>query len=592
MMHSLLNLLHNNDKEHNEQKLNQTPLKHLIAQNYSNEDHMKEEFHKYHLNYLTLLLKDKTANNLILSQFENHINSISNSMQNSLCISKVISEFIDETLTIFQMNFYLLEESISWHCLKEELSDNQENINEFNPSSYYISPFSFPFSCPTLLQPNVYFKDLNINEVLLDQTTVFNQIIQKYQQIYQNTINQNNENKKINSLSQTNHNQHDNYNTQKHKTLLDLFLKLNSKYKNSDSSLISIYKVTLSRFDESINSLLFIYNDSFDILTFSSLSNAKDDLVLPTLKDSQSILQFINRVFHGYWGNSCSIFGCRVVIHVYFKDLIYISSPFNNSRTFTLWTIDNGSFQLTFKKTDVTPAVRFTIYDAILQIVSRGGDYIKIPASANVPSVLTFDNSISDLRALELLEIFLRETPEFCPVDMLKGFVESQIKKQPHHIIYILSLYFAYVLKTPEIQEEQTIFEFFSYFISLCPTMLECGEIPDFLRVVAYVMKNSEILSSIIETILQSEIDKIFNADLNTEETRNKNAYAIHCCYRFIMEFPSFIVPPEAQESHSRCALLRPILASYALRNALEAGGYVPSLPIKLSTLVKASLLL
>ena len=241
------------------------------------------------------------------------------------------------------------------------------------------------------------------------------------------------------------------------------------------------------------------------------------------------------------------------------------------------------------KKTDVTPAVRFTIYDAILQIVSRGGDYIKIPASANVPSVLTFDNSISDLRALELLEIFLRETPEFCPVDMLKGFVESQIKKQPHHIIYILSLYFAYVLKTPEIQEEQTIFEFFSYFISLCPTMLECGEIPDFLRVVAYVMKNSEILSSIIETILQSEIDKIFNADLNTEETRNKNAYAIHCCYRFIMEFPSFIVPPEAQESHSRCALLRPILASYALRNALEAGGYVPSLPIKLSTLVKAS---
>ena len=133
--------------------------------------------------------------------------------------------------------------------------------------------------------------------------------------------------------------------------MLDLFLKTNFEHKITNSSLESYFRTVLSRSNQQINSVIFIYSDFLDILTFSSLNDTKDDLLLPNLKDSRFISSFIDEIVQGQWGKNYSLFGCRLVIHIPYKDILSISQPFNN-RSFVVWSIDVGSFQLTFKKKD------------------------------------------------------------------------------------------------------------------------------------------------------------------------------------------------------------------------------------------------
>jgi hypothetical protein len=241
------------------------------------------------------------------------------------------------------------------------------------------------------------------------------------------------------------------------------------------------------------------------------------------------------------------------------------------------------------KGRDVSDAVMFAIYNAVLLITQRGSDYVKILASSNLPSVLSFDGPTSYQFAFKILYEFVSQTPEFCPTDILDKLMNSQLKRYPHLVMCSLSHYFKYIASNIEIQTEKNIIEFFTSFIEKCSVFIEIGEVPEYLRIINEVISGSDPLLEIERELIQGSLELIFKADLTKKNTHDINAHAIYYAYRFVIsqsfKKQKFFVTE--MDSHTRDSMLRPVVASYLVSLTVE-DGKLPPLPMKTSRLISS----
>ena len=236
------------------------------------------------------------------------------------------------------------------------------------------------------------------------------------------------------------------------------------------------------------------------------------------------------------------------------------------------------------KENTVQDSVKFSIYNAVVLIIQRGGDYIKILASSSFPSILTFDGEYSCTHAFTIIQAFVSETPELCPTYILDNLIDKQLNGPSGHLVMcILADYFKYVASDEHIHDSQNIIKFFTGILGKVQSFIDAGEIPEFLRIISYIWLKANNIAFQTFGNIQDALDVIFKADLTKERTHDINVNAIYYAYKFVIKHSCFVA--NNADEHAKDAQLRPFVISNIVSRCIE-DNVEPQIPIKLSRLV------
>jgi hypothetical protein len=104
--------------------------------------------------------------------------------------------------------------------------------------------------------------------------------------------------------------------------------------------LLEYFRCELCRYSFKSPSVVFLFQDSFYIVTTTALTQDRSDFQFDGL-DLFSLQFFIESVFMNHWGDT-QMFAARMVITVRFQAIIY--SEFTPEKGFTIWSLENGFF--------------------------------------------------------------------------------------------------------------------------------------------------------------------------------------------------------------------------------------------------------
>lgn len=251
---------------------------------------------------------------LISKEFSKTLNYIYNQYYLISCLYLHSLKYLNST-------FRILEEKTQWAHTINYYRDLFSEPNKFNPINYQLSTQSFPFSIPPLFSPNIF---------KLEEFSAIH--------IYHDTIKNYNNN-------------HSNESIQLDK--LQLFIKTHQLEYGTPKS---IYSIQLIRYSQRIPSILFVYSNSYLILTYSQLNEQRNNLYfIENYKEddinSKELFEiFLENVFNSQWGQT-SIFCSKIIIRIPMESLIHIQQLRENN--VNVWSFTNGSFIIEDSKRNI-----------------------------------------------------------------------------------------------------------------------------------------------------------------------------------------------------------------------------------------------
>ena len=239
-------------------------------------------------------------------------------------------------------------------------------------------------------------------------------------------------------------------------------------------------------------------------------------------------------------------------------------------------------------QTNIPESIIFLIYNSVYQIMSKGPSYSKEIASSPFVQTLDFTKESILHFSYAIFINFMLIYPDGLQAKEIEPLAKNQVKKNPHLIAYILSLYFKYLVENNKDIDEDVV-SLFKVFSSNVKPFMKTNDCESFLRVVSYFYP--ELINKLKSRI--KEVYKILFKSF-TKIMKSNDPVSIHFAYHFsINMMPKgtpreiFTVSEELLEDHvTQFETLLPDIISYLVTYINVSAEVVTTLPFDLKRLI------